>query len=259
HNFYDVNDRWLQSDWVEKRLHLLLDLGGPVPERLRLWPESPLPALPAFPPAGAVLSEQGQDETGTADIEAGRASYVLFKMTWHANWHAWVDNAPVRTSMLSPGFIGVPVMPGRHTIRLRYKGSAWKLWMAFGGLCIVGLLSYSPEGSPAFDRRLLIPAAVLLLALPVAMPLITGRLATGDDALGYLPRQIEFHENIAHGSLLPRWAPDLDRGAGQPTFLFVPPMLHYIAEAWHFLGAELQTSINLATATLVILFGAGMF
>jgi len=30
-SFYEINGRWMQSDWVEKRLHLLLDLGGPVP------------------------------------------------------------------------------------------------------------------------------------------------------------------------------------------------------------------------------------
>src|SRR4029077_17458721 len=38
HNFYDVNDRWLQSDWVAKRQHLLLDFGGAAPAGLRLWP-----------------------------------------------------------------------------------------------------------------------------------------------------------------------------------------------------------------------------
>ena len=24
-NFYDVNDRWLQSDWTQRRMHLFLD------------------------------------------------------------------------------------------------------------------------------------------------------------------------------------------------------------------------------------------
>src|SRR5207248_963030 len=33
-NFYEVNDLWLQGDWVEKRLHLWLDLGGPAPPGL---------------------------------------------------------------------------------------------------------------------------------------------------------------------------------------------------------------------------------
>jgi hypothetical protein len=171
--------------------------------------------------------------------------------------------------MLSPGFIGVPISPGRHRIELRYEGSVWKLWLALAGL--IAIVSQKlpwrrlpiPVAVPDWARARLpqagIAASVLLLALPVAIPILTSRLPVGDDAMGYLPRQIEFHQNISHGLMLPRWAPDLDRGAGQPTFLFVPPMLHYIAEGWHALGAGLQASINLACALLVILFAAGMF
>ena len=33
-NFYDVNRRWLRSDWVEKRAHLWLDLRGDAPSSL---------------------------------------------------------------------------------------------------------------------------------------------------------------------------------------------------------------------------------
>jgi hypothetical protein len=118
----------------------------------------------------------------------------------------------------------------------------------------------TPSASAFLSPKAWVPAAgVLLLALPVAIPMFTSRLAQGDDALGYLPRQIEFHQNIAQGVLLPRWAPDLDRGIGQPIFLFVPPMLHYIAEIWHVAIPDLQTSINLATASLIVLFAAGMF
>ena len=258
HNFYDVNDRWLQSDWVAKRQHLLLDLGGPAPDNLRRWPENALPAVPVLSSPGAVTAER----EGEAEVEITRPSYVLFKMTWHANWHAWVDQAPVATAMLSPGFIGVPVRSGKHTITLRYEGSAWKLWMALAGISTVVFLARVPASRPAtllMPKAWLLAAGVLLLALPVAVPMLTSRMAQGDDALGYLPRQIEFHQNISHGTVLPRWAPDLDRGAGQPLFLFVPPMLHYIAEVWHLAVPELQMAINLATATLIVLFAADMF
>ena len=268
HNFYDVNDRWLQSDWADKRLHLLLDLGGPVPERLRIPAEDRLPALPAFPAAGAIRSEHEADQSYRADCDVSRPAYVLFKMTWHANWRATVDGRPAATAMLSPGFIGVPISPGRHTVELRYEGSAWKVWLALAGLIAIAAHGLRPRFTvpvtlPDWTRARLpqagVAAGIVLLALPVAIPMLTSRLPLGDDALTYLPRQIEFHENIAHGVALPRWAPDLDRGAGQPTFLFVPPMLHYLAEGWHTLGFDLQTSINLTCAVLVILFAAGMF
>jgi hypothetical protein len=258
HNFYDINLRWLQSDWVARRRHLMLDLAGAPPDIPRLWPENTLPAAPTLPSPGAVAAER----EGEADVDIARPSYLLFKMTWHSNWRAWVDHAPAATVMLSPGFIGVPVQPGRHTVMLRYEGSAWKLWLALAGICGVVLLARAPRSSAALwmpPKTWLIPAGVVLLALPAAIPMLTSRMAQGDDALGYLPRQIEFHRNVAQGILLPRWAPDLDRGAGQPTFLFVPPMLHYLAEVWHVAAPELQTAINLATATLIVLFAAGMF
>jgi hypothetical protein len=268
HNFYDVNDRWLQSDWADKRLHLLLDLGGPVPDRLRIPPEDPLPALPAFPAAGTIRSEQETGDVYRADCDVSRSAYVLFKMTWHANWRASVDGHPAATAMLSPGFLGVPISTGRHTVELRYEGSAWRLWLVLFGLVAIFAENLwwryaAAIALPVWARALLpqarIAACVFLLALPVAIPLLSSRLPLGDDALGYLPRQIEFHQNIAHGVLLPRWAPDFDRGAGQPTFLFVPPMLHYLAEGWYSLGAGPQTSINLACAVLVIFFAAGVF
>src|SRR5439155_11233766 len=134
HNFYQINDGWLQSDWADKRLHLLLDLGGPVPGRLRIAAEEALPALPAFPSAGAIRSEHETSGVYTADCDIARAAYVLFKMTWHANWRATVDGRPTPTAMLSPGFVGVAIPPGRHAVELRYQGSDWKLWLAVAGV-----------------------------------------------------------------------------------------------------------------------------
>ena len=49
-NFYDVNDRWLQSDWVIKRAHLRLDWRDDVaPPIARLSPEDALPPFPMLP------------------------------------------------------------------------------------------------------------------------------------------------------------------------------------------------------------------
>ena len=133
HSFYEINDRWLQSDWVEKRLHLVLDLGGPAPSPLWLKPGDPLPATPAVSSAGRVAAESEAQGEYSAEIEANRACYALFKMTWHPGWRATVDGGAVHTAMLSPGFIGVPMTPGKHMIKLRYQGSAWKLWLALAG------------------------------------------------------------------------------------------------------------------------------
>ena len=103
-NFYDVNDRWLQSDWVIKRAHLRLDWRDDVSPRIaRLAPEDALPPFPMLPSAGEVRSEQRNGEVYRAELEALRPCFALFKMTWHANWKAYVDGSPQATSMLTPG------------------------------------------------------------------------------------------------------------------------------------------------------------
>jgi hypothetical protein len=88
--------------------------------------------------------------------------------------------------MLSPGFIGVPILPGRHTVELRYEGSAWKLWLALAGL--IAIVSQKlllrrlsvwvalPDWARALLPQAGIAASVLLLALPAAIPILTSRM-----------------------------------------------------------------------------------
>ncbi|MGH9559085.1 MAG: YfhO family protein, partial [Bryobacteraceae bacterium] len=204
----------------------------------------------------------------TADIEAARASYVLFKMTWHPNWHALVDGKPVKTAMLSPGFLGVPVNGGRHHVELRYQPEAWRWILAILG-AIAALIALAAEHrdrlpriafAPTFaDARWLRPVGLIALSIPVCMALATSALPGGHDATEYLPRLVEFHQNIIHGILLPRWAPDLSHGTGQPLFLFNPPMIYYLAEFWHLIGLNFVTALNAACASIVLASAAAMF
>ncbi len=276
-NFYQVNDRWLQSDWVEKRQHLLLDFFDDADKSLaHLDPDANLPDTPAFPYPGTVLGDAQQGQTYRARVDAARRSYVLFKMTWHPNWKAFVDGEPVKTAMLSPGFVGIPVDAGRHLIECRYEPEGWKTVLAFGGIFFAlialagerwGWLAAMNEAVAERARAIRIPqsawarngALLALLALPVILPLLSPRLIEGHDATEYLPRQVEFHQNISQGVLLPRWAPDLSRGFGQPLFLYNPPMIYYLAEFWRFLRFDFVTSINLACVELALLSAAGMF
>jgi hypothetical protein len=101
----------------------------------RFSPERSLPGI-AFPtdPPGEITGQQESGDTYQAEVDVRRASYVLFKMTWHPNWNALVDGKPVKTVMLSPGFTGVPVTPGRHRALCPYEPGNWKLLVAFAGL-----------------------------------------------------------------------------------------------------------------------------
>jgi hypothetical protein len=192
-------------------------------------------------------------------------------MTWHANWKAYVDGRPRETSMLSPGFVGVALAAGRHSIMMRYEPERWKTALGLGGLVgVLLLMAIERRGRlaawvPAWTvpaqarRRLAIAAGLVLLALPVCVPLFTGSVLAGHDAFEYFPRLVELHQNITHGVFVPRWAPDLGRGTGQPLFLFHPPMIYYLGELWHLLGFDFLTAMNLACATVVLLAAVGMF
>jgi hypothetical protein len=134
--FHDLNDRWLRSAWPEKKAHLWLDFQGDAPTAL---PRLPIDASFSQEPAATSSAGEiaGQSQTGqqySAAVSIARPSFVLFKMTWHPNWKAYVDGAARTTAMLSPGFIGIPVDPGPHRVLLRYEPGWWKLWLAFFGL-----------------------------------------------------------------------------------------------------------------------------
>ena len=137
--FYDVNDQWLASDWVGRRHHLWLDWHGDAPAGMpRLAPGATLPPVPVGgSEPGRILAERQGGEVYQAEFEAVRPSYLLFKMTWHPNWKAYIDGAPVATAMLSPGFLGAPVTPGRHRIVCRYESGGLKVGLAILGLAIL--------------------------------------------------------------------------------------------------------------------------
>ncbi len=274
-NFYDINDRWLGSDWLMKRAYLRLerrgDAGTPL---LRLSPDDGLPQLPPLPSPGEVRSERRDGEVYQAEMEAGRPSYALFKMTWHANWNAWIDGNPVETVMLSPGFIGVPLPAGRHTLIFRYEPERWKTTLAFAGLSGIfmmifferrGLFARLESWTPSWTlpvsarQRILTAGGLVLLSLPICIPLFSGSVLWGHDAFVYFPRLVEIHQNFTHGIFLPRWAPDLGRGTGQPLFLFHPPMIYCLGEFWHLLGFDFVIAMNLACATIVVLSATAMF
>ncbi|HEX6894262.1 MAG TPA: glycosyltransferase family 39 protein, partial [Bryobacteraceae bacterium] len=270
-NFYDVNDRWLQSDWVAKKQHLQLDPGDNLAQLPRVDPEAPFFPPPALPPPGSVLSERQNGASYEAEVDATRPSFALFRMTWHRNWKAYVDGRPERTVMLSPGFVGVPLTAGRHKISTQYEAGSSKAILALSGFLLALIVSGLPAPpvrlraslsrwmEHGLVRRLGLAAGIVALALPVSISVMTTRLPDGHDALEYFPRLEEFHENIAHGNLFPRWAPDLSRGTGQPFFEFNPPVIYYMAEIWHLAGFDFLTAVNLATAVLVLASGLSMF
>jgi hypothetical protein len=112
---------------------------------------------------------------------------------------------------------------------------------------------------PARAKKIFAMLMAVAIVLPVCYSLLTSMMVVGHDAPEYLPRQIEFDRNISEGILFPQWAPDFLLGNGEPLFEFNPPMFYYLAEAWHLLGFDFITAINLACVLLVVASAWGMF
>ena len=271
---YDVNLAWLKSDWPSRLNHLLLDADGRTGAGLpRLLDTQSLPEAGGAFDLGFVSDEKRDGEIYEVAAELQQSGYLLFKMTYHPAWRAIVDGSPQSPVMLTPRFMGVALGPGRHLVRFQYQPGPLKALLIILALLIVfGAAVAERHGGldwidfainragrsirETLDRGRLawMPAGfgLLALSLPVCIPLLTSRLVSGHDAFSYAPRLVEFHENIHNGVLLPRWAPDLGNGGGQPLFLFNPPLIYYLAEIWYLLGCQTTTAYNLACVVIIV-------
>ncbi len=285
-SFYDVNHRWLASSWVAQRQHLRLlwpGESGSAPDPLAA--SEPLPTLASPSSLGAIESEHREGEVYRAKVRTDGPAHVLFKMTYHHRWRVFVDGVRQPTVMLSPGFLGVELKPGSHDVEWRYQPEVWKSILMALIIPLLGLLWLAEKrgvlrwgeqrlmlasvwvrrrvdqvgGRGEAKRWPLTALGLVALVLPVCWPLLTGRLPSGHDVLEYVPRLVEFHENIRHGILLPRWAPDLSAGNGQPFFLFAPPLLYYISEVFYLIGFDAVRALNAACVVIVLASAGSMF
>ena len=133
-----------------------------------------------------------------------------------------------------------------------------------GRLGFKRLASLSGSGRLAAGRDWLAPrlpywTGVAVLALLAGQSLLQFKMLSGHDVLVYPPRDVEFYRALQAGELLPRWAPDLGAGYGEPFFIFNPPVIYYLGGLFQFLGAGLVASTNLAALALLFIAGFGMY
>jgi hypothetical protein len=139
---YRVNRDWLASDLPARLQHVLLSF-DPFPARPgahRLEIGESLPPAAGFPSsnAGVVVNERRDGEVYEARAELKSPGYLLFRMNFHPGWRATVDGQPAPTVMLSPAFLGVPLGPGAHEVRLEYRAGALKpILLAMGILFVI--------------------------------------------------------------------------------------------------------------------------
>lgn len=120
---------------------LLESLGGGQDWAVR-WPGMPEPPAPqGRVPVAATLSGTGVVKSAHTDLTSGylsatvdmdRAGVLLAAVAFDPGWHAWVDGKAVKTEMMAPAVVGVPLARGQYHVVLRYEGFSWypELWAA---------------------------------------------------------------------------------------------------------------------------------
>ena len=66
--------------------------------------------------------------------ECPAASTLVLEVTYHPNWRVTVDGADVPTFTVSPSFVGVAMLPGRHEVRVEYRSAGYRLVLLGIGL-----------------------------------------------------------------------------------------------------------------------------
>jgi hypothetical protein len=134
-----LKDRW--KYWV-------LDPSAKKNERLDVLSQEPLnifsaktffeklPYKTAAP--GKVLSEKTGKNVFSGKVRANKDCFLLFKMTYHPGWHAYLDGKEVETVIMSPGLTGIRMKKGVHEVRFVYRAQRWKTFLILLGIAAAG-------------------------------------------------------------------------------------------------------------------------
>lgn len=99
------------------------------------------------------------------------------------------------------------------------------------------------------------PAVVVTAALLAAAPLLLRGPSCGHDFDFHLVSWLDAQSAWKHGLLYPHWAPSANYGAGEPRFVFYPPLTWMLGAA---LGLLLPWTLVPAALTFVLLAASGL-
>jgi len=99
-------------------------------------------------------------------------------------------------------------------------------------------------------NKLFLLVFLILSVFPV-LSLFHPGLPLTHDGQDHVARIANFYSNLQEGSIIPRWAGNLNWGYGHPILEFLYPLPSYMASFFHFVGFSLVDSVK-------IVFGLGM-
>lgn len=75
---------------------------------------------------GRIENEVVTPDSLRGRVTANSRALLIFKITYHPNWHVIVDGREQRTFMVSPSFLGTEIEPGSHEVIAEYRSSRLK-------------------------------------------------------------------------------------------------------------------------------------
>ena len=155
------------------------------------------PARTPGPPPTSGACKDG--EVSFELFQPGRMDFVVgcptdgslvIKTTFHPDWRVSVDGVPVEAYMVSPSYIGVDLIAGRHQVTAEYRPDPLKLPLLLLGLAVLLLVVIAgprmDDAVAAFAGRLPQPH-VSLPPMPWTAPARRRRAALAGSGLGGAP------------------------------------------------------------------------
>jgi hypothetical protein len=100
---------------------------------------------------------------------------------------------------------------------------------------------------------LLLIVALLLFVGFWHKELLGDRLLESDDYQHHAVRTANYYLALRQGQFPVRWAPNLNEGYGYPAFNYMYPLPYMVSSFFHFAGASVQQSVNLAMLSAALL------
>lgn len=103
--------------------------------------------------SSATLESSGTQEL-EIDVDAGRTSLLVIRMSFDPGWKATIDGTPVEVVPADYAILGVRVPPGSHRVRLVYSDPTIGAGLIGSGLSLLVLLLIAgfPSPTPAVAR-----------------------------------------------------------------------------------------------------------
>ncbi len=113
------------------------------------------------------------------------------------------------------------------------------------------------SGSVAPERKTQL-AVLVLAALLVGLPLLSGRVLAGQDIVTYLINAQQTAANFAEGLFFPAWGGGFNAGYGSPALIFYPPLTSYLDAVPILLGVPVVIGVWVLALFAHLLSGVAM-